>query len=207
MPYPYLNNTGKIRPFFEHIQEAAVPPSVKYAYLSSVGFKSKNDRPLITLAKFLGFLDSNNAPTPRWTQYRDRATSPALLASSIREGYSDLFQRYPDANQRDDETLRNFFSTQTTAGKVAVELTLRTFKAICNLADFAAGPQAVVRGLPPPLDARTTPQASGEALAQREARITEPTVHIDIQIHIDSSASPEQIDQIFASMARHLYHR
>jgi len=34
-----------------------------------------------------------------------------------------------------------------------------------------------------------------------------PSVHIDIQIHIDSSASPEQIDQIFASMARHLYSR
>ena len=35
----------------------------------------------------------------------------------------------------------------------------------------------------------------------------EPSVHIDIQIHIDSSASPEQIDQIFSSMARHLYRR
>jgi len=32
-----------------------------------------------------------------------------------------------------------------------------------------------------------------------------PTVHIDIQVHIDASASPEQIDQIFASMAKHLY--
>lgn len=36
---------------------------------------------------------------------------------------------------------------------------------------------------------------------------TEPQVHIDINIHIDSSASPEQIDQVFASMARHLYPR
>ena len=34
-----------------------------------------------------------------------------------------------------------------------------------------------------------------------------PELHIDIQIHIDSTASPEQIDQIFASMARHLYGR
>ena len=35
----------------------------------------------------------------------------------------------------------------------------------------------------------------------------EPAVHIDVQIHIDSSASAEQIDQIFSSMARHLYGR
>lgn len=34
-----------------------------------------------------------------------------------------------------------------------------------------------------------------------------PDLHIDLQIHIDASASPEQIDHIFASMARHLYKR
>jgi hypothetical protein len=35
----------------------------------------------------------------------------------------------------------------------------------------------------------------------------EPSVHIDIQIHIDSTASLDQIDQIFASMARHIYQK
>lgn len=34
-----------------------------------------------------------------------------------------------------------------------------------------------------------------------------PSLHIDVQIHIDASASTEQIDQIFSSMARHLYDR
>ena len=33
----------------------------------------------------------------------------------------------------------------------------------------------------------------------------EPSVHIDVQIHIDASATAEQVDQIFASMAKHLY--
>lgn len=37
--------------------------------------------------------------------------------------------------------------------------------------------------------------------------LRQPSVHIDVQIHIDSSATTEQIDQIFASMARHLYGR
>jgi len=41
-----------------------------------------------------------------------------------------------------------------------------------------------------------------------EARISpDPSLHIDIQIHIDANATPEQIDQIFASMAKHLYGR
>ena len=32
-----------------------------------------------------------------------------------------------------------------------------------------------------------------------------PSLHIDVQVHIDSSATAEQIDQIFKSMAAHLY--
>ena len=32
-----------------------------------------------------------------------------------------------------------------------------------------------------------------------------PDLHIDIQVHIDPTSSAEQIDQIFASMAKHLY--
>ena len=32
-----------------------------------------------------------------------------------------------------------------------------------------------------------------------------PALHIDIQVHIDPTTSPEIIDQIFASMAKHLY--
>ena len=50
---------------------------------------------------------------------------------------------------------------------------------------------------PPTIQSAPTPQVlSGQ-----------PSVHIDIQVHIDSSAGTEQIDQIFASMARHLYGR
>ncbi len=34
-----------------------------------------------------------------------------------------------------------------------------------------------------------------------------PALHIDIQIHIAAEAKPEQIDLVFASMAKHLYGR
>ena len=47
---------------------------------------------------------------------------------------------------------------------------------------------------------------AGEQLPPAPAP-SEPKVHIDINIHIDSSVSAEQIDQLFASMARHLYRR
>lgn len=43
--------------------------------------------------------------------------------------------------------------------------------------------------------------------ASSQASPNSPALHLDVQVHIDASASPEQIEQIFASMARHLYGR
>ena len=50
--------------------------------------------------------------------------------------------------------------------------------------------------------------ATGESEEQSEGQHgdqCEPTVHIDLQIHLSPEVTPEQIDQIFASMAKHLY--
>ncbi len=44
-----------------------------------------------------------------------------------------------------------------------------------------------------------------ESAPTRQSVMNTPTVHIDVQIHIDSNAGSDQIDQIFASMAKHLY--
>jgi hypothetical protein len=38
-----------------------------------------------------------------------------------------------------------------------------------------------------------------------QASSRRPDIHLDINIHIDANASREVIDEIFASMARHLY--
>ena len=49
-----------------------------------------------------------------------------------------------------------------------------------------------------------TPTSSGTA---SQSGTNGPALHLDVQVHIDASASPEQIEHIFASMARHLYGR
>jgi hypothetical protein len=49
---------------------------------------------------------------------------------------------------------------------------------------------------------------SNEHAPPPEVRTTnQPVVHLDIQIHIPADADPNQIDQIFASMAKHLYQK
>lgn len=57
------------------------------------------------------------------------------------------------------------------------------------------------------LESSLPPEAMPYPKVQNEPPLEKPQLHIDIQIHIDSTASAEQIDLIFASMARHLYRR
>ena len=56
----------------------------------------------------------------------------------------------------------------------------------------------------PPIVPAELPSTQTEQSSSGE---TKPTVHLNLQIHVDSSATPELIDQIFSSMARHLYDR
>ena len=62
-----------------------------------------------------------------------------------------------------------------------------------------------------PVDSRTTQSSSTAERAERNEQITSPTnepeLHINVQIHIDPTSSPELIDRIFSSMAKHLYGR
>jgi hypothetical protein len=51
--------------------------------------------------------------------------------------------------------------------------------------------------------AMPSPKADVERQGFGRAPVQE--LHIDVQVHIASDSSPEQIDQIFASMAKHLY--
>ncbi len=55
-------------------------------------------------------------------------------------------------------------------------------------------------GTDKPLDGEPRESATAHAPPSRG-----PTIHLNIQIHIPADATPEQFDQIFSSMARHLY--
>ena len=54
-----------------------------------------------------------------------------------------------------------------------------------------------------------TEQSDTSSVIRPEASLTTnaPSIHINLQIHINPDATPQQIDHIFASMRRHLYNR
>lgn len=194
--YPYMTNPAKISKFLQHAQTAKVPSRVTLQYLLSAGFKSKNDRPLIPIMKFIGFLDSSAAPTKMWQAYRDPKQAPGVLAEALKIGYSDLFAMYEDACQRDDATLESFFSSQTSVGKATIRYMVQTFKAICKLADFSM----IVAEMPSikPVEVSPLPQK-----AEPVVRVS-PGLQLNVEIHIAADTADEKIETILKNMKKYL---
>ena len=113
--YAYTAVTGKLKQLLAKIRTVGVPSKVTQAWLKSIGFTSSNDGTMIGVLKFVGLIDANNIPTPRWNSYRG-AHYRAVLGEAIRSGYADLFAVYPDANTRSVADLSHVFSTSSSGG-------------------------------------------------------------------------------------------
>lgn len=192
--FPYISNPAKVKAFLEHVQRAGVPEKVTCQYLESSGFKSKNDRALIPILKFIGFLDSSGVPTEDWKAYRNKQLSKGVLATAIRRSYEDLFHTYPDAHRQDDKRLHDFFAAHTKVGEAARRFIVGTFKALCELADFEAVPPEVIaektKGLAVP--SALVPSAGIKA------------ININIQLTLPATDDPAVYDNLFAALKKHL---
>lgn len=177
-----------------------IPPAVTQKWLKTIGFTSSNDGSLIGVLKQIGFVDQGGAPTDRWTHYRG-PKSKQVLGAAIKDGYADLYAIYPDADRRTRPELEGVFGTSTKGGKEVISKLVSTFRQLADEAIFEEGDTAPAQ-----------PQVSAHALHAPVATSSvaaappgTPALHIDVQIHISADSGPDQIDQIFASMAKHLY--
>jgi hypothetical protein len=205
--FPYTPKISSLPPFFAKIQTVGVPPKVTVKYIESLGFKSKNDRYIRGILKALGFVDSSGVPTKRWHNYRDTKLARGELAAAMREAYADLFSLYPDARRKDDEALRNFFTSNTTVGEGAVQMMVSTFKTLCRLGDFessyAPGPEQPATVVPP---AQLQPSDPATAVQLAEAATTSQgiTVNLNIQLTLPETKDSSIYDTIFESLKKHL---
>ena len=202
--FPYAKSPTKLEGFFNSIQRDGKPDKASNKWLKSSGYKSSNDVSMINVLQFIGFVDTSRVPTDSWQAFRDRGRSRLVLANCIREGYSSVFEHYPDADTRSPSDLDNFFRANSALGDRAISLMVRTFQVLCSLADFSG---TSANGAGTGDNGSVTPASDGTPLVAPPQSIESPTptLHIDFQVHIAADAPPEQIDKIFESMAKHLY--
>jgi len=89
---PYVNSYGNIPNLFNAIKTSSVPPKFTQDFLSTMmGLKSSSYRAMIPLLKRLEFIDQGNVPTQLYKDYRDDSLSKAIMATTVRKAYADLF--------------------------------------------------------------------------------------------------------------------
>lgn len=179
---------------------------------------AKNARDNVTWPmQQLGLIDEDGSLTKRGHKWRVNSSVTDACQEILEEVYpDDLSGLVDDEGNPNRKMVSDWFQRKgygkSNANRMAV--TYVTVASTVNSEPHDGIPGTVSK--PPktqPKGNSQEPPDDYESLAakQRESApppVTSnggPTVHIDIQIHIPVDATPEQIDQIFSSMARHLY--
>jgi len=201
--FQYTTVLGKLTVLLDKIRKIGIPKKATQGWLETLGYKSKNDRTMLKVIEFIGFLDESRVPTEVWKKYRG-ADHQKVLAIAIKTGYAELFNVYPIAWECSTSELESFFSTHTTAGKQVINKTVSTFTTLCGLADFSDGDEIKTIVKYPDKKLKKAEKKEVATSETYKTGVISPSLHINIQIHISADSSTEQIDQIFMSMSKHL---
>jgi hypothetical protein len=192
-------NTGNLIKFIEGIPSRGIPPKITIEHLVGLGYKSPNDRSIVTVLKGVGLCDSNGSTNASYKQMRNSAASKKTLAQLIRTSYADLFSIYPDANAKDDKALNDYFASKTNVGAASLRNIVATFQALCSAADFSGGAVGLA------VDPKVDPPATGDhGHGGQHKNFPKTEVHFDIQIHLPGDQKPEVYESIFKNLGKYV---
>ncbi len=164
----------------------------------------------------MGLIDDKGAPTDRALDWRHDETYKAVCEAILTEVYPDsLRSAFP--NPSDSSTgVASWFARNTGSGQGAA-----TGMAALFILLSAGDPSSTANGSKPSSPREPRVSTSRKATPKVEPAVTTtkttppattrdrdvPSLNINVQVHISPDASADQIDQIFKSMAEHLYAR
>jgi hypothetical protein len=214
LPDSYTLKPNSIPAYFDAILDAKPPDRFSVRFLENLGFTSTNDRLLIGILKDLGFLNRDGAPQPRYFEFLDRSRSKQVVADGVREAFADLFAVNTRANELIADDVRNKLRTLYAGSKTDLVIgnIAKTFRALCDYADFSASPvaRASATGEPAPESAPTTvrDQVSIQPAVERSAtalpKITVSGLQYHINIVLPDTRDQAVYDAIFKSLREHL---
>jgi hypothetical protein len=142
LPDSYTLKPNSIPAYFDAILDAQPPERFSLKFLENLGFTSTNDRLFIGILKDLGFLNRDGTPQSRYFSFMDRSQSKQMLAEGIREAFADLFAINTKANEFTIDDARNKLRTLYAGRKTDLVIgnIAKTFRALCDYADFSAQP-------------------------------------------------------------------
>lgn len=205
----YLVSTKNFDAIMNSILAARAPERFTNKFLEDLGFKSSNDRLIMGVLKGLGFLNETGEPTQRYYDFLDQTQSKQILAKGIQEAYEDLFNLRRDAQNMSQEEVKNKLKTLTQGqkGEKVVELMAKTFKTLCDYAEWTATETAVKKKEPETEYEdlqETNPVPSSNVVIPMEPSKNTLGLCYNIQIHLPETTNMAVYDAIFQSIKKHL---
>ena len=137
---PYMPSVKNLHSILDKTQHAAVPDAFGYDFLRDLGFTSSNDRSIVKLFKYLGFLDSSGRPQTSYRDFVDHTKTKFILAERIKATFDDLYVSNKQAHEMTVDQLKGWFKSKTGKGDAVAIKIATTFKTLADYADFSASP-------------------------------------------------------------------
>ncbi len=202
----------------------SIPGVVTDNYLGTVlDMSAKSVRAnVLPFLKPLGIIDDEGRTTEQAKLWRDDGHYPEVCKSIVTKVYpKELLDAVP--NPRDSrDAAKRWFANHTGSGDSACNRMAALYTVLID-ADPAAQPDGKVKSKERPQKKSPTkvsapskavhsapsvaPLPAAPSTPPPATRNEGPDVNINLQIHISADASPDQIEQIFAAMAKHIYKR
>ena len=204
------------------------PPrgAVDAGYLSSVlRIDDRTARNILPRLRRVGLIDDGGRPTELAMAWREDERYREATEQMLNQVYPDALRDVAPPPTPDADVVRRWFARETRGGDASARQMTSFYMLLAR-----GEPSPAEEDEPPRRPGAERPRRGERVTAQeRPTRARQepaappladtngrrqpppapdtPSVHIDIQVHIDPAATAEQIDQIFASMAKHLYAR
>jgi hypothetical protein len=222
--YPKIsrNMWSKLRAKFKKSIPAVVTPAFVSSIVEMADASAVSN--VIKPLQALGLLDDQRKPTALASQWRHDDEYSAVCKTIREQIYpQDLLDTYPGGEAEDKSGIIRWFMKAASVGDVAARMFADTYsilaqadatqleekaqntsptktRAAANKAARKSPPAQASATVPPSVETPHVPAAN----AHHKPLGKFPAVHIDVQVHISPETSPEQIDRIFESMAKHL---
>jgi len=125
-----VDNAGRLKKFIEAVRDKPIPTgSASVDWLKANNFKDRRDAQFLDILELLDFVDADRKPNQNWVAFQDKSKSTSVMTKVLRERYSFMFQRYPDASSQSDANLQKVFVDRK-FGKEEAGRAVKTFKTL-----------------------------------------------------------------------------
>ena len=119
----------------ETLRDNPIPETASKAWLEANDFKKRQDTQFLEILELLNFVNQDMTPNQNWRDFQDKSKTSVVMSKSLREAYSFMYQRYPNASNQSDSNLQQLFMEKD-LNKDQAARAVKTFKTLLRYAGW-----------------------------------------------------------------------